>query len=227
MSSSLVSVLDFGFVELVDYMGSDLSIVEAARASVSGKSKGTEQDKKLLRYLFVNKHTSPFEMVEFKFLVKAPIFVARQWLRHRTWSYNEQSRRYTSDDVEFYYPDSWRQQSSSNKQASTENSIDSERFIDMEYVNHIRNALDLYDLMLDNGVAREQARIVLPVSLYTTFYAKVDAHNLMHFLRLRLHEHTQKETREYAKALLFHMEKVIPWTTELFIEELRTNNYEI
>jgi thymidylate synthase (FAD) len=97
----------------------------------------------------------------------------------------------------------------------------------MEYVNHIRNALDLYDLMLDNGVAREQARIVLPVSLYTTFYAKVDAHNLMHFLRLRLHGHTQKETREYAKALLIHMEKVIPWTTELFIEELRASNYEV
>jgi len=210
-----IQVLDRGFVELQDMMGDDLAIVNAARVSYLGESKGAEQDKKLLFYLMEHKHTSPFEQVEFKFLVKLPIFVARQWMRHRTWSYNEQSRRYTDDTPEFYFPTVWRKQSTNNKQGS-DGEVNEVGFLDGRYLKAVDLALDTYEKMLEMGVAKEQARIVLPHSLYTTFVAKVDAHNLMHFLTLRMDKHAQWEIRQYAEALYEIMKEKLPWTTEAF-----------
>jgi len=210
-----IQVLDRGFVELQDMMGDDLAIVNAARVSYLGESKGAEQDKKLLFYLMEHKHSSPFEQVEFKFLVKLPIFVARQWMRHRTWSYNEQSRRYTDDTPQCYFPTAWRKQSTNNKQGS-DGEVNEVGFLDGRYLKAVDLALDTYEKMLEMGVAKEQARIVLPHSLYTTFVAKVDAHNLMHFLTLRLDPHAQWEIRQYAEALYEIMKEKLPWTTEAF-----------
>ncbi len=221
-----IALLDKGYIELQDFMGDDLSVVNAARVSFLGESKGLEKDKKLLNYLLRNKHTSPFEMVAFKFRVKCPLFVARQWMRHRTWNYNEVSRRYTSEELDFYMPDSWRLQSTDNKQCSLGAAGDDiQHSLRANMQQHIDNALALYHQMLDAGVAREQARMVLPQNMYTTFIAKVDAHNLMHFMRLRMGEHAQYEIRVYAEAIYKHFFKaVLPWTAEAFEEYILKNN---
>lgn len=211
-----IEVLDKGYVELQDFMGSDVDIVNAARVSVLGESKGDVKDKKLLAYLWNHQHTSPFEQCEFKFRVHAPLFVARQWMRHRTWNYNEVSRRYTSKGMEFYFPERWRWQSKMNKQ-------DSDGFID-ELTGHlyttrlialVDTALELYHDMIGNGVSREMARIVLPVNLYTTFIAKVDALNLIKFIRLRTHAGAQHEIQVYAQALDEFLQVKLPWTHEV------------
>lgn len=214
-----VNVLDRGFVILQDVMGDDMAIVNAARVSRLGESKGATADKKLIFYLLKTwpKHTSPFEMVEFKFHVKCPIFIARQWMRHRTWSFNEVSRRYTSENIEFHIPDLWRRQSKRNKQGSSGPS-------EINYSNELREltslAVKAYSSAIDNGIAREQARMFLPQAMYTEFVAKVDAHNLMHFLRLRMSHHAQHEMQLYARAIFDHFfEPVLPWTAEAFREE--------
>jgi thymidylate synthase (FAD) len=209
-----VEVLDKGFIELIYFMphpltgvGGDTAIVNAARTSYLGESKGKEADKKLLFYLMEHRHTTPFEQVEFKFRVKAPLVVWWQWARHRTWSYNAQSGRYSElseDDV--YVPDVWRTQSKTNKQGSEEYplSIKSFDFGELSEVllDHYRRCFYLYKYSLFLGVAIEQARLFLPgFAIYYTWVCKVNAHNLIHFLKLRMSNEAQEEIRIYAKAI--------------------------
>jgi thymidylate synthase (FAD) len=207
-----IPVLDHGFVRLVDSMGGDISIVRAARVSYdaawrAGENEGS--DARLIAYLWKNAHTSPFEAVEFQFDVKAPIFVLRQWHRHRTWSYNELSARYRELPEEFYVPtpESIGAQSTKNKQMR----VDAEP--DPAASSIIRLACQEsfpYRSLLDRGVPREVARSVLPTTTYSHMFAKVNLRNLLHFLDLRLHPHAQFEIRKYAEALAALAEPVAP-----------------
>jgi thymidylate synthase (FAD) len=165
-------------------------------------------------------HTTPFEMVEFKFRVHCPVVTAWQWVRHRTWSYNFSSGRYTEFDGDsFYMPDEWRAQANHNKQMS-EGRLEKRLSDSLDFLleGHIRESMKLYEIALDMGVAREQARLFLPAwASYYTFVAKVDAHNLMHFLKLRMAPEAQHEIRVYAEAIYDHFFKpVLPWTAEAF-----------
>lgn len=225
-----VSVLDKGFVELQDVMGDDLAIVNAARVSFLGESKGPDRDKKLLFYLLRHRHTSPFEQVEFKFRVRAPLVVWWQWVRHRTWHMNAQSGRYTPfEESDFYYPPEWRKQASDNKQAS-DGVIDEltadelTRLLD----EHYTHGFELYKKALDVGVAKELARLFLPgFSVYYTWVVKTDAHNLMHFLSLRMASDAQWEIRQYARVIFEEFFKpVLPWTAEAF-EQYRLSHLDI
>lgn len=222
-----VAVLDKGFIELVDMMphpdsgiSGDLAIVNAARVSFLGESKGPDKDKKLLFYLLRNRHTSPFEMVEFKFRCRAPLVTWWQWVRHRTWNMNAQSGRYTPfEEDSFYVPDVWRKQAASNKQASegeVEPEINSQ--LSEKLLAHYQQSFQLYQEALEAGVSREMARLFLPgFSVYYTWVIKVDAHNLMHFLRLRMAPDAQHEIRVYAQAIYEHFFKpALPWTAEAF-----------
>jgi len=211
-----VNVLDKGFVELVDIMGDDNAIVSAARVSHLGKSKGAEKDAGLIKYLLEHQHTSPFEQVEFKFRVKCPIFIARQWMRHRTWNFNEVSRRYTSVDIDFHIPEHFRQQSEENHQGSIDQYIKNEKELleDLEKFSWL--SLAMYSYYLDCGVCKEQARMLLPVNLYTMFYAKVDLHNLLHFLNVRNHPDAQYEMVLYANALEKFVKYVVPVTYSIW-----------
>jgi thymidylate synthase (FAD) len=217
-------VLDHGYVKLIDSMGDDLAIVQAARVSYDQGSKGEVRDKKLIRYLMKNRHTSPFEAVVLKFEIKAPIFVVRQWHRHRTWSYNEVSARYTALPEEFYIPDPGNvgEQSASSKQARDIGQGHSTAAL--AYCATLQKASEeafhLYRTAIAAGIPRELARLHLPLNTYTKFEATVDLHNLLHFLRLRLHPHAQHEIRVYADAMLGHIKNVVPWTTEAFLEIL-------
>lgn len=217
-----ITCLDKGFVRLVDHMGDDTSVVQAARVSYQSGSKGEEADKKLLRYLYTHRHTSPFEQVEFKFHCRMPIFVARQWVRHRTASLNEMSARYTELPADYYEPVYWREQDTKNKQGS-DGILTSEQndHVTECYREACDRAIDTYRHMLSMGVAREMARMVLPVSMYTEWYWKQDLHNLLHFLRLRLDSHAQYEIRVYAEAIQQLITPIVPWTMEIF-EELRS-----
>lgn len=209
-------ILDKGFVELLNVMGDDMTVVNAARVSYLSESKGEEKDKGLINFLMRNRHTSPFEMVEFQWRVKCPLFVARQWHRHRTWSYNEVSRRYTSENIEFYYPFEWRTESKENKQASKGIIIKQGELFECydELYAVVHTAMTVYNRMLERGVAKEQARMILPQNLYTMFYAKVDLHNLLHFIGLRSDEHAQWEIQQYSNAMLNIIEDYVPWTVE-------------
>lgn len=215
-----VAVLDKGWVELQDLMGDDLAIVNAARVSFLGESKGTDKDKKLLFYLMQHRHTSPFEQVEFKFRVRAPVVTWWQWVRHRTWQFNAQSGRYVAfEEDDFYVPEVWRKQSPSNKQASLGELTPEEGApLTEALLEHYAHGYRLYQRALDAGVAREQARIFLPgFAVYYTWVAKVDAHNLMHFLSLRMADDAQYEIRVYAQAVYRHFFKpALPWTAEAF-----------
>lgn len=213
-------VLDHGFVTLRDYMGNDKSIEEAARISYGGGTRKVSETRGLLRYLLRNKHTSPFEMCEIQLHVKMPIFVARQWVRHRTANINEYSGRYSVMDKDFYMPscENIQKQSKDNKQgrggALTEEqakrvqgllSIDAER------------SYKQYEALLDLDLARELARMNLSVNFYTQWIWKIDLHNLLHFLNLRLDPHAQYEIRVYAETI--YNELVKPWvplTAEAF-----------
>jgi len=220
-----IKVLEKGFVKLVDYMGDDSSIVQAARVSYGEGTKTIREDRDLIRYLMRNKHSSPMEMVEFKFHIKCPIYVFRQIIRHRTFSTNEISLRYSivKDEFDLTLENEWRVQSKNNKQGS-EGLISKElgiSFTDKEkYIAN--NAKSAYDKMIVNEVAREQARKVLPVSLYTEAYWKGNLHNLFHFLGLRLDSHAQQETREYAEALFNLIKPIVPISCEAF-EDYRLN----
>ena len=225
-----VPVLDKGFVELQDVMGDDLAIVNAARVSFLGESKGPDRDKKLLFYLLRHRHTSPFEQVELKFRVRAPLVVWWQWVRHRTWHMNAQSGRYTPfEENDFYYPPEWRKQASDNKQAS-DGVIDNltadelTRLLD----EHYTQGFELYKKALDAGVAKELARLFLPgFSVYYTWVVKTDAHNLMHFLSLRMASDAQWEIRQYARVIFEEFFKpVLPWTAEAF-EQYRLSHLDI
>jgi thymidylate synthase (FAD) len=221
MKNKKINVLDKGFVQLVDYMGDDKSAVKAARVSYGGETSTEEKDKKLINYLLKHGHFSPFEHISFTFHVKAPIFVVRQWFRHRIgMSPNEISRRYTSKQAdEFYLPDHIRIQDTKNKQGSFKTT---DKELTEKAINKINKIYDetysVYQELLDMGVAREMARIVLPVGQYTEFYLTTNARALMHFLNLRADSHAQWEIQEYAKAMANIFEKICPWTYESFIK---------
>ena len=222
-----VQVLDKGYVELQDLMphpdtnvSGDLAIVSAARTSFLGEGKGDEKDKKLLFYLMRNLHSSPFEMVEFKFRLKAPLVTWWQMVRHRTSNLNLQSGRYVEfEEDEYYLPSVWRKQSASNKQASDgviETDADAE--LTQDLIAHYARCHELYRKALSKGVAREMARLFLPgFAVYYTGIWKQDAHNLMHFLKLRMAPDAQEEIRVYAQAMYTHFFKpALPWTAEAF-----------
>jgi thymidylate synthase (FAD) len=214
-------VLTHGFVALVDYMGDDAAIVQAARVSYGRGTRSTRDDRGLIRYLLRHRHTTPFEMVELKFLVRLPIFVARQWIRHRSASTNEYSARYSivPDEYEVPPPDEVRHQSTRNRQGRGEPLAADivERFrTDLERVSG--DAYAVYTRALDAGVARETARLVLPVAYYTQWYWKVNLWNLFHFLSLRLDAHAQEEIRLYAAEVARLGRLVCPVAFEAFDE---------
>jgi thymidylate synthase (FAD) len=194
-------VLDEGFVRAIDYMGSDDSIVQAARVSYGAGTKKVSEDRALIRYLWRHRHTTPFEMCEIKFHVRVPMDCWRQWIRHRTANVNEYSTRYSVaiDAAQRTPPDSWRMQEVSNRQGST-GFVDptvGDRLTDREReLQELSRAI--YAERLQAGVAREQARKDLPLSTYTEAYWKIDLHNLLHFLLLRMDSHAQEEIRQYA-----------------------------
>tara|TARA_A100000164_G_C21831781_1_gene735700 strand:- start:448 stop:1146 length:699 start_codon:yes stop_codon:yes gene_type:complete len=202
-----------GYVELIDSMGSNLTPVNAARVSFGvQKEELDDKDKKLIKYLLNHQHTSPFEhnLISFKF--KVPLFVARQHMRHRTWSFNEISRRYTQVNIDFYSPISFRTQHKTNRQASNQDLVNPvlsvvqgattnwETKASSALQRHVSDSLKLYQNMIDNGIAKEQARMVLPQNLYTTYIGTVNLNNLIKFINLRDHEGAQQEIREVAQA---------------------------
>lgn len=217
-----IAVLDHGFVRLLDYMGSDDAIVEAARVSYGKGTRKTREDRGLIRYLMRHQHTTPFEMVELKFHVKLPIFVARQWIRHRTANVNEYSGRYSVMEDHFYVPqpEDIKHQSTTNRQGTDDREVGSEisgRFIGVLNSAN-RQVYDEYLKAIDAGIAREIARINLPLSLYTQWYWKIDLHNLFHFLKLRLDEHAQAEIRGYAQAMSQFVKAIVPVAWEAFAD---------
>ncbi len=218
-------VLNAGFVRLVDYMGGDQRIVQSARVSYGSGTKSYREDKGLINYLLRNDHTSPFEQVVLTFHTKMPVFVARQWVRHRTARLNEISGRYSVLKDEFYLPDGDHiaPQSSDNKQGRSAEPFppDEQREITMRLRDGQRDAYGAYQELLDRGLARELARVNLPVSTYTEWYWQIDLHNLFHFLRLRLDAHAQYEIRAYAEVMLAITRTVCPIATEAFEEHLR------
>ena len=213
-------VLDHGFVRLVDYLGSDQRIVQSARVSYGEGTKTYRQDKGLINYLMRNDHTSPFEQVVFTFHVKMPIFVARQWTRHRTARMNEISGRYSVLKDEVYIPAAGNiaMQSEDNKQGRSAEPVSPDIAGQVRAIMEEdgRRAFENYHRLLDMGIAREISRIDLPLSIYTEFYWEIDLHNLFHFLALRLDGHAQYEIREYAKIMLEIVRKVCPIATEAF-----------
>ena len=216
--NQLIAVLDHGYVRLVDHMGGDLSIVRAARVSYDADWRANDEgkDAKLIGYLMRNHHTSPFEAVTLTFEIKAPIFIFRQWHRHRTWSYNEVSARYTELPEEFYVPRVITTQSTSNKQMRTDAEAPNMELMRSYMRKSCTDAFNLYHALLEQGCARELARTVLPLATYSRMFATVDLHNLFHFLRLRLHPHAQMEIRVYAQAMLKLAQAVAPVATAEF-----------
>ena len=237
-----VKVLDHGFVRLVDYMGSDASVVQAARVSYGAGTKSVREDAGLIKYLVKNQHSSPVEMIELKFHMKLPLFVARQIIRHRAATYssfNEYSARYSILNKEFYIPDPWvlGAQSQSNNQGTE---ILSKEYYSA-YQDGVREEIDahseacyrLYQGFLNSdddgnilvegepGLSRELSRMVLPLNIYTEWYWKIDMHNLLHFLWLRIDEHAQWETRQYANVIGNIVSKGYPMVWEAFC------NYEL
>ncbi|UPA55435.1 FAD-dependent thymidylate synthase [Wolbachia pipientis] len=214
-------VLDHGFIRVVDYMGSDSAIVQAARVSYGKGTKQISQDEALIKYLMRHHHTTPFEMCEIKFHVKLPIFVARQWIRHRTANVNEYSARYSILDNEFYIPkpEQVAKQSDNNKQGSGE-AFDSG--ISKEIMDSLTNDSNLvyshYEKFIEQGLAREIARTNLTLNYYTQFYWKIDLHNLLHFLKLRADKHAQYEIRVYAEVMLDIIKKWVPLAYNAFVE---------
>ncbi len=228
-----IPVLDHGFVRVVDYMGDDAAIVQAARVSYGKGTRKISEDRGLIHYLLRHRHTTPFEMCEIKFHVKLPIFVARQWIRHRTANVNEYSARYSVLDEEFYVPapEHLATQSQINKQGRDDALPAAEA---AEVLAAIRNegarAYGTYTKLLNetakgevidekrNGIARELARMVLPANIYSQWYWKIDLHNLLHFLSLRADPHAQYEIRVYAEAMLDVVKRWVPITYEAFMQ---------
>jgi thymidylate synthase (FAD) len=197
-------VLDDGFVCLVDVMGDDSSVVQAARVSYGEGTKKVSDDRTLIRYLLRHRHTTPFEMAEIKFLVRVPMDCWRQWIRHRTANVNEYSTRYSLaiDSTQTTPPDEWRTQAASNRQGSGEPlPVDLGEKLSASEREFQNTARQLYQDRIDQGVAREQARKDLPLSTYTEAYWKIDLHNLLHFLSLRMDSHAQQEIRDYATTI--------------------------
>ena len=226
-------VLDHGFVRVIDYMGDDGAIVQAARVSYGTGTRAVQEDQGLINYLMRHRHTTPFEMCEIKFHVKLPIFVARQWIRHRTANVNEYSARYSILDKEFYIPapDALAAQSSSNKQGRGDVLEGDEAAFVLETLKADANRCYAdYEHMLNRdeagepvdperqGLARELARMNLPLNAYTQWYWKIDLHNLLHFLNLRSHPHAQYEIRVYAQAMLDLVKTWVPLAHAAFVE---------
>ncbi|MCA4774097.1 FAD-dependent thymidylate synthase [Wolbachia endosymbiont of Mansonella perstans] len=214
-------VLDHGFIRVVDYMGSDSTIVQAARVSYGKGTKQISQDEALIKYLMRHHHTTPFEMCEIKFHVKLPIFVARQWIRHRTANVNEYSARYSILDNEFYIPkpEQVAKQSDDNKQGSGEafDSHTSKEIID-SLTNDSNLVYSHYEKFIEQGLAREIARTNLMLNYYTQFYWKIDLNNLLHFLKLRADKHAQYEIRVYAEVILDIIKKWVPMAYNAFVK---------
>ena len=223
-----VKVHDHGLVALVDVMPrfapagktADFAIVQAARVSYGEGTKQVNEDRGLIRYLARHRHSTPFEMVEFKFHHVMPIFVARQWIRHRTANVNEYSARYSVVRDRFYHPsvENVRKQSASNRQGGDEpmDAATAREFLD--YLGDIERGYAKYEQFLQKGVAREIARIALPASVYTEWYWKIDLHNLFHFLSLRMDEHAQQEIRDYATAMFELIRPIVPIAAEAFVD---------
>jgi thymidylate synthase (FAD) len=228
-----IKVLDHGFVRVVDYMGDDGAVVQAARVSYGKGTKKVSQDQGLINYLMRHRHTTPFEMCDIKLHIKLPIFVARQWIRHRTASVNEYSARYSILDKEFYIPEPQHlaAQSDVNNQgrgnvlvgAEAEHVLTLLKQDSVQAYNHYQDMLNLdkNGQMLDesrSGLARELARMELPVNYYTQWYWKINLHNLMHFLSLRADSHAQYEIRVYAEVILDIMRRWVPLSYHAFTE---------
>jgi len=219
-----------GFVELVDAVGDDLTVVNSARVSF-GKHK-TEleaKDKKLIKYLIKHKHTSTLEHCFVTFRVKVPLFVRSQHHRHRTWSYNEISRRYTDFDIQFYEPPTFRTQHKSNRQASNVSDLIDpvlpqwETSAAMALRHHHQASLQLFEELIEAGVCREQARGILPQNMYTEYYASANLNNILKFIDLRTHEGAQWEIQEIAKGMLEIIEKLYPATVGAY-NDVRGND---
>ena len=221
---------DIGSVEYVNHMGSDLTVVNAARVSFgSQREELNEKDIKLINYLMRHNHTSPFEHCSVTMRFVVPLFIRSQHHRHRTWAYNEISRRYTGVDMRFYSPEKFRTQHKSNRQASNDELIDPE--LDSSYLQigyesaknavsmHNVRSLNLYNAMINAGICREQARGVLPQNLYTEYYGTANLHNLLKFVSLRMHEGAQWEIQQVAKACLKVAKQHFPHSVESYIEK--------
>lgn len=217
-----IKVLDKGFVRLVDYMGGDQRVVQAARVSYGSGTKSFRQDRGLIHYLIKHWHTSPFEQVQLTFHCKMPMFVARQWVRHRTARLNEISGRYSVMKDEFYVPepDQIRTQSSDNKQGRSSETLENAGAISQAMADEQSKVYAHYSSLVEANVAREIARINLPNSLYTEWYWQIDLHNLFHFLQLRLDAHAQYEIRVYAEAMAICAKAVAPLSYEAFEEHI-------
>ncbi len=223
-----VAVHDHGMVALVDVMPrmapagktADFAIVQAARVSYGAGTKQVNEDRGLIRYLARHRHTTPFEMVEFKFHQVMPIFIARQWIRHRTANVNEYSARYSVVKDRFYHPtlDNVRKQSLSNRQGGEEpiDPATAQEFL--AHLDHVESQYKDYEKFIEKGVAREIARIALPASVYTEWYWKIDLHNLLHFLSLRMDSHAQQEIRDYANAMFALIQPIVPVAAEAFLD---------
>jgi thymidylate synthase (FAD) len=226
-------VLDHGFVRVIDYMGEDAAIVQAARVSYGRGTRRVSEDRGLINYLMRHRHTTPFEMCEIKYHVKLPIFVARQWIRHRTANVNEYSARYSILDNEFYVPapEHLAAQATTNRQGREEvlEGAAAQRVLDLLRHDAERAYAGYAELLNEDasgmpldptqpGLARELARINLSLGFYTQWYWKTDLHNLMHFLSLRADPHAQYEIRAYAEAMLATLERWVPMTYAAFLE---------
>ncbi|MGD1015378.1 MAG: FAD-dependent thymidylate synthase [Roseiarcus sp.] len=237
----VIPVLDHGFIRLIDYMGNDDAIVQAARVSYGRGTKAASDDRALIRYLMRNRHTSPFEMAEIKLHVRLPIFVARQWIRHRTASVNEYSARYSVLEREFYVPEveAVGAQSTANRQGRRGDFDPAEAQLVADiFKSDAERAYGRYLELLNQdaegnvlsatrtGVARELARIDLPLSFYTQWYWKIDLHNLLSFLSLRAHPNAQLEIRAYAQEILKIVAVWVPHTYEAFVD-YRRDSYEL
>ena len=219
LPNDAIQCLDKGFVRLVDSMGGDDAIVQSARVSYGKGTSKVSQDRGLIRYLMRHRHTTPFEMVEFKFHCKMPIFVARQWVRHRTANINEYSLRYSEARDEFYFPDpnNIEFQSSVNKQGRMGEVDEQLKKKVQAYFKEISDrSFEIYCELNEAGVARELARAILPVNLYTEWYWKNDLHNLLHFIGLRSDGHAQYEIRVFSDAMASFVKKVAPFAWEAY-----------
>jgi thymidylate synthase (FAD) len=223
-----IKVDEHGLVALVDVMPrfapagktADFAIVQAARVSYGEGTKQVNEDRGLIRYLARHRHTTPFEMVEFKFHHVMPIFVARQWIRHRTANVNEYSARYSVVRDRFFKPapENVRRQSTSNRQGGEEPMDPATAQDFLHYLDEVEKSYERYEEFLEKGVAREIARIALPASVYTEWYWKIDLHNLLHFLSLRMDAHAQQEIRDYATAMFRLIQPIVPIAAEAFLD---------
>lgn len=218
-------VLDHGFVRIIDYMGDDAAIVQMARTSYGQGTTTPSSDRSLIRYLMRHWHTSPFEGCEIKLHVKLPIFVARQWIRHRTPNVNEVSARYSVLPGEFYFPEPERLgiQSKTNKQGTGRGYSAEEAAIIIDQMEHVAGtAYETYQGHIDDyDLARETARNILPVNIYTEWYWKIDLHNLFHFLRLRADAHAQWEIRQYAETICDMVQEWVPHAFAAWVDYRR------